>query len=130
MDFEIDTDQRDRNINYILRIEEIDDVICKKFDDVGCQYLKYRGGRLYRRNQYFYHIDYSSDYIMMFDENMEEAYYDRDEEFWSGCREWCVDCQRYYNVDTGVRRYLKTQTFFENKKVGIQEIIRLNHLYR
>lgn len=116
-------DERDSIINHILYIVDIDKYVCGKFDDNGCSYINYQDGRLYRRNNFFYHIDYSSDYIYILNIDGGSLHYDDDDECMGENQQYCHDCQRYYRIDTGVNKFLRISTFMQYKELSLNDII-------
>jgi len=120
MEIEIDLEKREANINQILHIANIENKVFKKFDDDGCMYVNYEYGRLYRRNNIFYHINYNEDHIYMFDENMEPL---KDE--YSFPSEWCHDCQQFYDPDHNSRKYYRISYLMDSDK-SLYELFREN----
>tara|TARA_R110000772_G_scaffold66676_6_gene148374 strand:- start:1591 stop:1974 length:384 start_codon:yes stop_codon:yes gene_type:complete len=120
METEIDLEKREENIDHILHIVKVDETVCKKFDDEGCLYLNYQRGRMYRRNNIFYYIDYTSEFIYMFDENMDQM---KEESHWSD--HWCHNCQQHYQEDTGNNKYYLISQIMNNDK-PLREIFHEN----
>jgi len=110
MEIEINLERREETIDHILHILSVDEKVCKKFEDDGCMYIKYNHGRLYRRNNIFYHINYYLEFIYMFDENMDPM------KLGDSWGDWCHNCQQHYEEESGSQEYYLISQIMDNDK--------------
>tara|TARA_R110000772_G_scaffold2410_2_gene8402 strand:- start:23340 stop:23711 length:372 start_codon:yes stop_codon:yes gene_type:complete len=114
MDKPLVEERREKNIDQVFHTIEIDNSVCKKFDDIGCMYVNYEYGRLYRRNNIFYYINYTDDRIYLFDENMEPIL---EKGWWSEQDDiWCDNCQNYFEKNK--KKYYLISDFMNDKPIS------------